>query len=131
MKINKELLRKNIDKIEFSKPYELNGDSIDYRYGYIKALTDLGILDGLSAVRIYMEVSAMEGWKKEAEEKGDVFYKEVWTRQDIIDALEEEEVETSVGNIDKMMEIAREAFEELDLSDRKDFLSSLVRENFK
>lgn len=79
MKINKELLRKNIDKIEFSKPYELNGDSIDYRYGYIKALTDLGILDGLSAVRIYMEVSAMEGWKKEAEEKGDVFYKEVWT----------------------------------------------------
>lgn len=132
MKINKELLRKNIDKIEFSKPYELNGDSIDYRYGYIKALTDLGILDGLSAVRIYMEVSAMEGWKKEAEENSDdVFYKEVWTRQDIIDALEEEEVETSVGNIDKMVEIAREAFEELDLSDRSGLLCFLVRKNFK
>ena len=132
MKINKELLRKNIDKIEFSKPYELNGDSIDYRYGYIKALTDLGILDGLSAVRIYMEVSAMEGWKKEAEENSDdVFYKEVWTRQDIIDALEEEEVETSVGNIDKMVEIARETFEELDLSDRSGLLCFLVRKNFK
>lgn len=132
MKIKDELVKESLNKIEFSKPYELNGDSVDYRYGYIKALTDLGILDGLSAVRIYMEVSAMEGWKKEAEENSDdVFYKEVWTRQDLIDALEEEGIETSVGNIDKMMEIAREAFEELDLSDRKDFLSSLVRENFK
>lgn len=131
MKIKDELVKESLNKIEFSKPYELNGDSVDYRYGYIKALTDLGILDGLSATRMCMKVSEMKGWKKEVEEKGDVFYKEVWTRQDLIDALEEEEIETSVGNIDKMMEIAREAFEELDLSDRKDFLSSLVRENFK
>ena len=56
---------------------------------------------------------------------------EVWTRQDIIDALEEEEVETSVGNIDKMVEIARETFEELDLSDRSGLLCFLVRKNFK
>lgn len=132
MKIKDELVKESLNKIEFSKPYELNGDSVDYRYGYIKALTDLGILDGLSAVRIYMEVSAMEGWKKEAEENSDdVFYKEVWTRQDIIDALEEEEVETSVGNIDKMVEIARETFEELDLSDRSGLLCFLVRKNFK
>ena len=131
MKIKDELVKESLNKIEFSKPYELNGDSVDYRYGYIKALTDLGILDGLSATRMCMKVSEMKGWKKEVEEKGDVFYKEVWTRQDLIDALEEEEIETSVGNVDKMMEIAREAFEELDLSDRKDFLSSLVRENFK
>lgn len=131
MKIKDELVKESLNKIEFSKPYELNGDSVDYRYGYIKALTDLGILDGLSATRMCMKVSEMKGWKKEAEEKGDVFYKEVWTRQDIIDALEEEEVETSVGNIDKMVEIARETFEELDLSDRSGLLCFLVRKNFK
>ena len=51
MKIKDELVKESLNKIEFSKPYELNGDSVDYRYGYIKAFTDLGILDGLSATR--------------------------------------------------------------------------------
>lgn len=131
-KINKDLLRSVIDKIEFSKPYELNGDSVDYRYGYIKALTNLGILDGLSAARMCMKVSEMEGWKKEAEENSDdVFYKEVWTRQDVVEALEEEGVETSIGNIDQMMEIAREAFAKLGMSNRNELLRSLVEKFFK
>lgn len=127
-KIKDELIRSNIDKIEFSKPYSFNGDSIDFRFGYIRSLTDLGILDGLSAMRICNKILKMEGWEKESE---DVFYKEIWTRQDVVEALKEENVETSCGNIDKMMSVARETFEELELSDRNELLCSLVMETFK
>lgn len=43
-------------------PYSLIGDSISYRAGYIRALQDLGLIDGLSAARMLMEVEAMD-WR--------------------------------------------------------------------
>lgn len=49
-------------KMEF-KPGELIGDSISYRAGYIRALRDLGMVDGLSAARMLMEIESMEGWE--------------------------------------------------------------------
>lgn len=45
-------------------PGALINDSIPYRAGYIKALTDLGIIDGLTASRMLIEVETME-WKGE------------------------------------------------------------------
>lgn len=49
-------------KMELS-PYSLIGDSISYRAGYIRALQDLGLIDGLSAARMLMEVESMD-WKQ-------------------------------------------------------------------
>lgn len=49
-------------KMELS-PYSLIGDSISYRAGYIRALQDLGLTDGLSAVRMLMKVEAMD-WRR-------------------------------------------------------------------
>lgn len=44
-------------------PYSLIGDSISYRAGYIRALQDLGLIDGLTAARMLIEVERMDGWK--------------------------------------------------------------------
>ena len=44
-------------------PYSLIGDSVSYRAGYIRALQDLGLIDGLSATRMLMEVEAMD-WRR-------------------------------------------------------------------
>lgn len=41
-------------------PYSLVGDSKKYRAGYIRALQDLGIIDGLTATRMLIEVEKME-----------------------------------------------------------------------
>ena len=43
-------------------PYSLINDSITYRAGYIRALQDLGLIDGLSAARMLIEIEQMEGW---------------------------------------------------------------------
>lgn len=51
-----------LEKIALS-PYSLVGDSISYRAGYIRALLDLGLIDGLSAARMVMEVKEMD-WGK-------------------------------------------------------------------
>lgn len=45
-------------------PYSLIGDSIKHRAGYIRALTDLGIIDGLTAARMLMKIEEMKGWNK-------------------------------------------------------------------
>lgn len=47
-----------------SAPYSLNGDCISYRVGYIRALQDIGIIDGLSASRMTMEIVEMKGWQE-------------------------------------------------------------------
>lgn len=46
-------------------PYSIIGDSIAYRSGYIRALQDLGMIDGLSATRMLIAVETMDGWEKE------------------------------------------------------------------
>lgn len=56
--INKAILKMNLT------PYSLIGDSIKHRAGYIRALTDLGIIDGLTAARMLMEIEEMKGWNK-------------------------------------------------------------------
>lgn len=43
-------------------PYSLLGDSISYRSGYIRALLDLGLIDGLTASRMLIEVVQLDGW---------------------------------------------------------------------
>ena len=52
-----------LNKVE-SAPHSLVNDSITYRAGYIQALTDLGMIDGLSAARTIIEVESMEGWNE-------------------------------------------------------------------
>lgn len=51
-------------KMELS-PYSLINDSINHRAGYIRALLDLGMIDGLLAARMVMKVESMEGWEEE------------------------------------------------------------------
>lgn len=48
-----------LKKMELT-PYSLMNDSVNYRQGYIRALQDLGIIDGLSAARMMMEIELME-----------------------------------------------------------------------
>ena len=43
-------------------PYSLVNDSTAYRAGYIRALQDLQIIDGLSAARMMIEIEKMD-WK--------------------------------------------------------------------
>lgn len=126
MKIKDELVRKAIDKIEFSKPHSIPGDSLEFRSGYIKALVELGLLDGLSAARLLGKIQNMDGWEIEEEE---YFYVEKWGEGDIEDALEEAGIDASPENVKVMTEIAREAFEKLDLSNRNDLLWSLASKN--
>lgn len=45
-------------------PYSLVGDCLFYRAGYIRALQDLELIDGLSAARMLIEIEQMEGWEK-------------------------------------------------------------------
>jgi len=45
-------------------PYSMINDSLAYRAGYIKALLELGLIDGLSASRMLMNIEQMEGWEK-------------------------------------------------------------------
>ena len=45
-------------------PYSLVGDCLSYRAGYIRALQDLELIDGLSAARMLIEIEQMEGWEK-------------------------------------------------------------------
>lgn len=51
-----------LHKMELS-PYSLVNDSIAYRAGYIRSLQDLGMIDGLSAARMLIEVESMDGWE--------------------------------------------------------------------
>lgn len=52
-----------IQKVELS-PYSLINDGLEYRAGYIRALQDLGLIDGLTAARMTIEVTTMwEGWE--------------------------------------------------------------------
>lgn len=44
-------------------PYSLVGDCIAYRAGYIRALQDLGLIDGLSAARMLIEIESMD-WQE-------------------------------------------------------------------
>lgn len=56
--------RENLEKISVMKmeltPYSLRNDSAAYRAGYIRALQDLQIIDGLSAARMLIEVENMD-----------------------------------------------------------------------
>ena len=62
MKIENNLKECALLKMELS-PYSIIGDSISYRAGYIRALQDLGMIDGLSAARMLIAVESMEGWE--------------------------------------------------------------------
>lgn len=55
-----------IQKVELS-PYSLINDGLEYRAGYIRALQDLGLIDGLSATR--MLADQIVAWGKEEERK--------------------------------------------------------------
>lgn len=55
-----------IQKVELS-PYSLINDSLEYRVGYIRALQDLGLIDGLSASR--MLADQIVEWGRENERK--------------------------------------------------------------
>lgn len=41
-------------------PYSLHNDSIAYRAGYIRALQDLQVIDGLTAARMLIEIENMD-----------------------------------------------------------------------
>ena len=56
--------KKRLEKIAVMKmettQYSLVNDSVSYRAGYIRALQDLQIIDGLSAARMLIEIENMD-----------------------------------------------------------------------
>ena len=58
-----EKQREHAIKKAESSPYSFINDSIAHRAGYIRALQDLGMIDGLSAARMLIKVESMEGWE--------------------------------------------------------------------
>lgn len=52
-----------ISKVELP-PHSMINDGRSYRAGYIKALLELGVIDGLSATRMLINIEQMEGWEK-------------------------------------------------------------------
>lgn len=56
--------KKKLEKIAVMKmettPYSLVNDSVSYRAGYIRALVDLQIIDGLSAARMLIKIENMD-----------------------------------------------------------------------
>lgn len=62
-KITERQLSLVLQKMQLSTN-SLVGDGISYRAGYIRALQDLGLIDGLSAARMLIEIEQMEGWEK-------------------------------------------------------------------
>lgn len=56
--------REQLEKISVMKmeltPYSLTNDSVTYRAGYIRALQDLQVIDGLSAARMLIEIEKMD-----------------------------------------------------------------------
>lgn len=61
-KINENDIKVALSKMQ-TTPNSLIGDSINYRVGYLRALQDLKIIDGLSASRMLIEIVNMKGWK--------------------------------------------------------------------
>ena len=57
--ISENQIKTAILKME-TTPYSLVNDSTEYRAGYIRALQDLGILDGISAARMMVQIENME-----------------------------------------------------------------------
>lgn len=47
----------------YTTPYSLVNDSIEYRIGYLRALQDMGIIDGLTATRMMLEITNKKGWE--------------------------------------------------------------------
>ncbi len=41
-------------------PYSLTNDSVAYRAGYIRALQDLQVIDGLTAARMIIKIEKMD-----------------------------------------------------------------------
>ncbi len=59
-KKQRENLEKNsIMKMELT-PYSLTNDSVAYRAGYIRALQDLQVIDGLTAARMIIKIEKMD-----------------------------------------------------------------------
>ncbi len=56
--------KKQLEEISVMKmaltPYSLRNDSVAYRAGYIRALQDLQVIDGLSAARMLIEIEKMD-----------------------------------------------------------------------
>lgn len=65
-KITEKMREIAIQKVELS-PYSLINDSLEYRAGYIRALQDLCLIDGLSASR--MLADQIVEWGRENERK--------------------------------------------------------------
>lgn len=61
--LTEQRIQEAISKAELP-PYSLINDSMTYRAGYVKALLDLGLIDGLSASRMLKHIEQMEGWEK-------------------------------------------------------------------
>lgn len=61
--LTKEQIQDVVSKAELP-PHSMVNDSMTYRAGYIKALLDLGVIDGLYAARMLINIEQMEGWEK-------------------------------------------------------------------
>lgn len=60
IKVAEEKIKNVINKVEYSPPFSYINDSMEYRAGFVRALVELGLLDGLSAARILMKLESME-----------------------------------------------------------------------
>lgn len=61
--LTEQRIQEVVSKAELP-PHSMINDSMTYRAGYVKALLDLGLIDGLSASRMLMHIEQMEGWEK-------------------------------------------------------------------
>lgn len=60
IKITEDKIKNVINEVEYSPPFSFINDSMEYRAGFVRALVELGLLDGLSATRILLKLESME-----------------------------------------------------------------------